>query len=480
MMIKDFVFFIALIIIIKIVVVVVNKIVKDVFIARKVIHLLAGLITSFALFLFNNWYFLYALAIIFIITNYIEIKKNRFKSMAMLNDNLGTIFFPISYLVLILLWGKFNVGLIFISFLIMSISDSFAAIFGVKFGKFKYKLLNDDKTFIGSLVFFFSAYIILVSGIWYFYALPLYILFAGAGLIALFITVLENFSIYGIDNFSVPVIGAFFINKFLNTPYEFLYLYIIAFLTVSVILYISIKLRLLDISGNAAAFITGMIIMIFGGSLWILPMLFFFISGGLLSKYKKNFKEKLSSEYSEKRDAYQVLANSFVAILVAFLYNYTLHTIYIIGFLSIIAAQTADTWGAEFGIVSKENAFLITTFQNIEHGISGAVSISGLIWAFVGSLSISLFSFLFFDSNIVKYIGIITFSGWLAQIVDSILGAKYQALYKCNICGRFVEKYYHCNQKAVLVKGFSLIDNNMVNFLSSIFAFVFSVLIFFK
>ena len=64
------------------------------------------------------------------------------------------------------------------------------------------------------------------------------------------------------------------------------------------------------------------------------------------------------------------------------------------------------------------------------------------------------------------YIAIVVLA-FIGTVVDSILGALIQALYKCNTCGKLIENPNSCCGDATLVKGCSLIDNTMVNYLAS-------------
>ena len=123
-----------------------------------------------------------------IVTRDIEKKKNNFTgaSYYLLGCSIVVLFFD-------------NTNIIIASLLIMSISDSFAALVGVKFGKTK---IYGNKSLEGSFAFYVSTIIILyffinsLTGFEYMY-------------ISFLITLVELFSFYKInDNLTIPVFGA--------------------------------------------------------------------------------------------------------------------------------------------------------------------------------------------------------------------------------------------------------------------------------
>jgi uncharacterized membrane protein len=56
--------------------------------------------------------------------------------------------------------------------------------------------------------------------------------------------------------------------------------------------------------------------------------------------------------------------------------------------------------------------------------------------------------------------------GFLGNIIDTLFGAYYQQVYICNKCGITTEKKTHCQTAGKRIKGYYLVDNDMVNFLS--------------
>jgi len=61
-------------------------------------------------------------------------------------------------------------------------------------------------------------------------------------------------------------------------------------------------------------------------------------------------------------------------------------------------------------------------------------------------------------------------SGLLGSLADSWIGAKWQAMYRCNVCGKETERTTHCKQPTVTLRGVAWLNNDRVNMISSIVA----------
>ena len=106
--------------------------------------------------------------IIFVLLNYYSYKKDLIKSMERGKDSsdLGTVYFPISLIILILLtWDGGLLGGDFkhlgaLGALVMGYGDGFAAIIGQKLGHRKYKIFGNEKSMEGSIGMFFFAFLV--------------------------------------------------------------------------------------------------------------------------------------------------------------------------------------------------------------------------------------------------------------------------------------------------------------------------------
>ena len=180
--------------------------------ARKFIHIGVSNWWILAMLFFDNVWFAIIPPISFIILNYASYKMNLIKSMERNgNGNLGTVYFPISLLILVIVsFGLLNqpeVGAIGI--LILGYGDGFAAVIGQKFGKHK---LKHNKTLEGSLAMFVASLVVAFIIIHIYHGSQAFYL---APIIALIATVVELYTPKGIDNLSVPLINSAIYYSFL-------------------------------------------------------------------------------------------------------------------------------------------------------------------------------------------------------------------------------------------------------------------------
>jgi phytol kinase len=124
----------------------------------------------------------------------------------------GTLFYCLSLFILIYLyWNKDPTSLI-AGFFIMTFGDGFAGLIGKNFQSKSWVFFNQKKSFFGTLTMFITS-LIVVFGLSYFqkYSLNINIF-----TIAFISTVIEQFSIFGIDNFIVPISAAICFNYFIT------------------------------------------------------------------------------------------------------------------------------------------------------------------------------------------------------------------------------------------------------------------------
>ncbi len=148
----------------------------------------------------------------FIIINYISYKKHVFKAMESPEhrENLGTVYFPVSLLVLSYLcfggWMPLYVGAIGI--LVMGYGDGLAALAGMNFGKHSFTMYGRSRKSIeGSLAMFAVSFAV----IW----LVLHFYGPGASLAAVLLTALVATAVevatpFGLDNITVPLTSSLF------------------------------------------------------------------------------------------------------------------------------------------------------------------------------------------------------------------------------------------------------------------------------
>jgi len=172
--------------------------------SRKFIHIIVG---SFVAFwpLYLNWNQILLMAAAFLIVVLISKWLNIFKAIHSVGrPTWGEVFFAITIGVMAIFVHS---DLIFAAAILhMSLADGLAAVMGVKFGgSNQYKILGHKKSLAGSISF------IVVSLAILFTTLPITPLLTIAG-ITLGATILENISILGLDNLTVPLFVALVLN----------------------------------------------------------------------------------------------------------------------------------------------------------------------------------------------------------------------------------------------------------------------------
>ena len=107
-------------------------------------------------------------------------------------------------------------------------------------------------------------------------------------------------------------------------------------------------------------------------------------------------------------------------------------------------------------------------------GLSGAITVLGTTASFLGAGFIAfvfgVYYYLVLNPNLVDafvYFFIIAAFGFVGSLIDSYLGAAFQAKYKDAKTGQIYERIRFPKESLVLISGFSIINNDIVNLLST-------------
>ncbi len=177
---------------------------------RKFIHIAVGMWAFGTVLLFEHRTFAIIPPLAFVAINALSYWRGMFKAMETgEKGQLGTIYFPISFAVLIwLLWERPH--LLVASLMPMTWGDALAAVVGQRIGQRRYTVAGSTRSLEGSVVLF------LIS--WAATLVPLVLLApepldpaatAGAAAVtALGAVVVEAISPWGIDNLTVPAVSA--------------------------------------------------------------------------------------------------------------------------------------------------------------------------------------------------------------------------------------------------------------------------------
>lgn len=266
------------------------------------------------------------------------------------------------------------------------------------------------------------------------------------------------------------------------------------FLLAAVITAAAWRARSLSISGMLAATLLGTVIFGFGGLPWAVLLIGFFVSSSALSRLFRRRKLRFEEKFSKgaRRDAAQVAANGGVAGIFVLL-----HVIFPTelwpwwGFAGALAAANADTWATELGVLSRSAPRLITTGRVVEPGESGGISTAGTLAGLGGALLIALLAGLFSWLPLSAYANlpgwlarlaggslpalgpiqaaagtlVITLTGLAGSLLDSLLGATVQAMYRCPACQKETERHpvHTCGSQTEILRGWAWMNNDWVN-----------------
>ncbi len=162
-----------------------------------------------------------------------------------------------------------------------------------------------------------------------------------------------------------------------------------------------------------------------------------------------------------RRRPAQVWANGGVAALAALLSLW--HPSFTAAFAGALAAAAADTWSTEIGGRSARAPRLITTWQPVPPGTSGAITLLGSLGGALGAAAIALTARL---TGLLtgRDAALVLAAGAAAGLLDSLLGATLQARWACPACEREGESRVDaCGRRGRLVRGLPFLSNDAVN-----------------
>jgi len=183
-------------------------------IVRKIIHIGIGPLIPIAQFLKidqNSALIFTGIVSLMVLINY------TYKLFPTIEDverkSYGTIFYCLSLFTLIWLFWDKNPYALIAGFFIMTFGDGFAGLIGKSFKSKSWIIFKQKKSLYGTLTMFCTSLIIVFS-IGYTQQNSFNLNFFGIAFLA---TILEQFSILGIDNCIVPIATAFYFNFFITS-----------------------------------------------------------------------------------------------------------------------------------------------------------------------------------------------------------------------------------------------------------------------
>ncbi len=249
----------------------------------------------------------------------------------------------------------------------------------------------------------------------------------------------------------------------------------IGFLLGALMGYAAWRVKALAHSGAWAATIIGGLIFGLGGLAWAVLLLAFFISSSGLSRTFSRRKANLGEKFAKgsQRDWAQVFANGGVGALLVITQVFFPEQFWPwIAYAGAMATVNADTWATELGVLSKKPPRLITTGKIVERGTSGGITVLGTLATLAGAALIALFASLLTPQvDFSLFLIVVSLAGLAGSLLDSLLGATVQAIYECPHCATETERHplHTCGKETLLAHGLSWLNNDWVNFISSVF-----------
>jgi uncharacterized protein (TIGR00297 family) len=234
--------------------------------------------------------------------------------------------------------------------------------------------------------------------------------------------------------------------------------------------------RALSADGTVAAWLVGTVVVAAGGWWWGLLLVVFFAASTLLGRIGPRRDDDERGVRGRRRDAVQVVANGGLPALLAALAVVGNREILFVAYAGAIAAATADTWATEIGRFSKVRPRSVMTGLELDPGASGGVTPIGTVGALGGAILIGVltaigvgFGWAPADVPALAMVAIVAGAGFSAALIDSVLGATVQAVYRCPRCKEETESPIHrCGRETILMRGMPALTNDIVNLIATL------------
>lgn len=197
---------------------------------------------------------------------------------------------------------------------------------------------------------------------------------------------------------------------------------------------ISLRLQLLSFGGAVAAALLGGLLFATCGLAGAAPLLGFFLLSSALSKVAKRLRPEVVGKAAkgDRRDGVQVFANAGASLVCAWCLWFFGEPGFYLGVLGGLVAATADTWASEIGSFSSMRPRHVVSWQAIEPGRSGGVTVLGTLGGVLGALVTSCLGYTFLPGSAQRpwVLLALVIIGVCACFWDSLLGATVQARFR--------------------------------------------------
>jgi uncharacterized protein (TIGR00297 family) len=334
---------------------------------------------------------------------------------------------------------------------VLALSDASAGLVGRTWGAPKLNFLSESKSYQGAFAFFATASIVMAVrfpdmhlGWWL--------------LLSLIPTLTELFSWRGSDNFFLPIFTVGWIQLVIQSPYLGSWIGVLVGLAIIIFLAWFVRSRnWLDQTGSLAALWIAAILWMSGGWKALSAPVFLLVVGSVTGKLIR------PTHTSEKRTAQQVFSNGLIGVVLYMLYGITGQFHWLLLAWSSFAVSVCDTISSEVGVAVGGRTYNALTLRKMAPGLSGGISLAGTAGGLAALLLLVLFLGGILPVSPIQLLWVLG-TGFIGMLVDSILGSKWQALWRQ---GEAWSEVSSDSPQEVLVKGLPWLDNHWVNFLSN-------------
>lgn len=235
--------------------------------SRKFVHVFTGIVVSVTPFVLQSMWPMVVLGTLFAVFDFFAIQKNFMRGMHNTRrKTFGTVFYPLSFVILVFLLWEHDKLILVTAMLIMAIADALAAVVGEKATKpIHINFGFEDKTVQGSLTMF-AATFCLVAGILFLFPQLTDSVYTGvqifwiAAVVAIIATACEIISLKGSDNLTVPLGSAFVMQYMLHHSINDGLLFTLGLILSLIVALLSFRLKFLDTGGSIGAFLLGTLV----------------------------------------------------------------------------------------------------------------------------------------------------------------------------------------------------------------------------
>ena len=334
---------------------------------------------------------------------------------------------------------------------VLALSDASAGLVGRRWGAPKLNFLSESKSYQGAFAFFATASIVMAVrfpdlhlGWWL--------------LLSLIPTLTELFSWRGSDNFFLPIFTVGWIQLVLQSPFIGSWIGVLVGGVIVLFLVWFVRSRnWLDQTGSLAALWIAAILWMSGGWKALSAPVFLLVVGSITGKLIR------PNHASEKRSAQQVFSNGLFGVVLYMLYGLTGQFHWLLLAWGSFAISVCDTISSEVGVAVGGRTYNVVTLRSMQPGLSGGISLAGTAGGLAALLLLVLFLGVILPVSPIQLLWVLS-TGLIGMLVDSILGSKWQALWRQ---GEALSEVSSNSPQEVLVKGLPWLDNHWVNFLSN-------------